>query len=300
MVPRLGPVGGDIKALVAGRNQFYRPSQPARNAGDDGRARRHRSLGAEGATDIGIDHPHPVGVDAELRGDAVFQAMHILARLVDDQAVTVPDATGGEQLHRIVVLGRRFVLGVDLHRGLAKGLGKIADFRVVFKPRKLAFGGRRGGSRGVERGGRSGRSVAYFHQMRGFARGLIGVCQHYTDDLAFLGDFIRLQRLVGGRGIAARAKGFHLFQLLCIFVGDDIDHVTNFPGLAKIETIDSSFRDRAGDEIGMDRIDQLHVGGILRLAGDFGHRVVTRDRLPHIGFRFGRGDGHAQTSIVTA
>src|SRR3954467_10620505 len=97
MMPRLGPIGGDTKTLVAGRNQLYRPPQPARNAGDDGRARRHRALGAERTTDIRIDHPHIVGVDAELRGDAVLQAVHILARLVDGQVVAISDATGGAQ-----------------------------------------------------------------------------------------------------------------------------------------------------------------------------------------------------------
>jgi hypothetical protein len=47
LVTGLGAIGRDGKALVAGRDQLDRTAETPRDGGDDGGARRHRSLRAE-------------------------------------------------------------------------------------------------------------------------------------------------------------------------------------------------------------------------------------------------------------
>jgi hypothetical protein len=71
VVPRLGAVGRNRKALVAGRDQFDGTVQLSRYAGDDGRARRDGAFRAERAPDIVVDDTDLVGVNAQLFGDAV-------------------------------------------------------------------------------------------------------------------------------------------------------------------------------------------------------------------------------------
>ena len=50
-----------------------------------------RSLRTEGPTDIRIDDPRLIGIDAELFGNAVLQAIDVLRRFIDRQLIAVPD-----------------------------------------------------------------------------------------------------------------------------------------------------------------------------------------------------------------
>ncbi len=136
--------------------------------------------------------------------------------------------------------------------------------------------------------------------MRGFARGLKSVRQDDGDDLAVVGDLRRFQRLDRGGGMAAIAEQLCILELFRIFVGHDVDDTAHLLSRAQIETVDAALCDRTGDEIGIGRIGQRNIGCILRLAGHFGDRVIARNRLTHIGFRFGSGHRHGQTSIAAA
>ena len=55
-------------------------------------ARRQLRLGAERAADERADDMHLGRIDAELLGDAVLQAVHELARLIDRQFAVAPEA----------------------------------------------------------------------------------------------------------------------------------------------------------------------------------------------------------------
>ena len=81
----------------------------------------------------GLTDAHLFRIDAELLGEAVFQAVDELARLVHRQLVVVPDAGRREQLHRIVVLGRRRVLAVDRDRRCREGGLGVAERRVLVR-----------------------------------------------------------------------------------------------------------------------------------------------------------------------
>src|SRR5438552_12021471 len=146
-VTGLGAIGRDGKTLIAGCDQLDRTAQSPGDAGDDGRARRHRALRTEGATDIGIDDADLVGIDAELVGHAVFQTVNVLARLMDYQAVAIPHATGGEQFHRVMVLRRRFIGSNYLHFGLLECLGKVTNLRIFLELAELSLDARRSRSR---------------------------------------------------------------------------------------------------------------------------------------------------------
>ncbi len=143
LMPGLGAVGRDGETLIAGRDQLDRAAQAPRNAGDDGRAWRHRALRAEAAADIGIDDANLAGIDTELVGYAVFQTVNVLARLVDDQAVAIPHTTGGEQLHRIMVLRRRLIGSDQLHLGLLECAGKVTDLGIFLESAELSLGAAR-------------------------------------------------------------------------------------------------------------------------------------------------------------
>ena len=219
-VTGLGAIGRDGKTLIAGRDQLDRTAQSPGDAGDDGRARRHRALRTEGATNIGIDDADLVCIDAELIGHGVFQTVNVLARLIDCQAVAVPHATGSEQFHRVMVLRRRFIGSSYLHFGLLECLGKVTNRGVFLELAELSLGARRSRSRRIERcedDRRRGRGKS------GFARGLKRFRQNDSDDLAFVRDLRGLQRLDRRRGIAAIAEQFWFLERFCIFVGHDVD-----------------------------------------------------------------------------
>ena len=74
------------------------------------------ALRAESAADIAADHADIVRLNPKLLGEAVLHAVDVLARLVERSACRRPDAGRGEQLDRIMVLGRRRIAGVDFDR----------------------------------------------------------------------------------------------------------------------------------------------------------------------------------------
>ena len=79
------------------------------------------------------------GSDAELLGDAVLQAVHELARLVDRQLAVAPRRRGGEQLDRVVMLGRRAVFGFELDLGRSEGGLGVAGLRQILGASRLTL-----------------------------------------------------------------------------------------------------------------------------------------------------------------
>src|SRR5205085_5770256 len=131
VVARLGPVARDRKTLVARGDQLDRTVQPARRDRDQRGALGQRAARAEGAADEGRNDMYFLGVDAELLGEAVLEAGDVLAPLPHRQLAVGPGAAGGEQLDRIVVLGRRRVMRIGRHRGAGERILGIAYRRIL-------------------------------------------------------------------------------------------------------------------------------------------------------------------------
>jgi hypothetical protein len=91
----LGAIGRNAEALFARQDQLHWPPEAAGRQRDQRRARRHRGLGPERATDEGTDDADVVGRHAQLLRNAMLQAVHHLARLVDRELVAGPQARRG-------------------------------------------------------------------------------------------------------------------------------------------------------------------------------------------------------------
>jgi hypothetical protein len=126
---RLGPIGGDREALIAGRHQFHRTTEPLCGDGDP-RCGREPSLGAERTADISRDDADIRRIEAELASDRRLRPPHHLAGLIDRQLRPFPHASGGEQLDRIVVLCRGLIAGLNLDRSGGEGRLGVAFLRV--------------------------------------------------------------------------------------------------------------------------------------------------------------------------
>src|SRR6185312_1514651 len=85
-----------------------------------------------------------------------------------------------------------------------------------------------------------------------------------------------------------------------VLMGEDVDHTAHVLGFGKIETVNAALGDAGGDEIGVSRMGERHVRGILGASCHLGDAVIARHRLAHIRFRRGSGGRHRHTSIVAA
>ena len=116
--------------LVARQHQLDRPPKHARGKnGQDVRA-VHDRLRAEAAAEEGAAQKHVLGRNAEKGRKPRLGHRDCLVRRVDGQPVAVPFGDDGMRLHRVVILDRGFVLGVDpLHGGGMTG-GEIALLEI--------------------------------------------------------------------------------------------------------------------------------------------------------------------------
>ena len=106
-VLRFGPECRDRKSMFARRHELHRPAESAGCDRDNRGPLSQGTLGAEGGAHIATHNPDLTGLDAKLGCEPVLDPIDILARLVDRQLRAIPDALGGEQFDRIVMLGRR-------------------------------------------------------------------------------------------------------------------------------------------------------------------------------------------------
>jgi hypothetical protein len=231
----------------------------------------------------------------------VLQTDHELARLVHRQLVAVPFGGGGEQLQRVVVLGRRGIALVDPHRrGGEGGLG-VADLRVL--EAGVGLHDLRDQPGAAEGGARRAPVVAHPQPVRGVARRLVGLGQDHRDDLAVVADVGGIQH--GDRGRSAPGR-CHLLQLAGgVAPGQDVDHAGQRAGLALVDLQDASERDGAGVEVRVQRRPDRRVGAVRHGAGDLASAVDARhpgadaagDRRG-IGIGEGCGQGHGHRQIL--
>ena len=130
-----------------------------------------------------------LGVDAELLGEAVLEAGDVLAPLPHRQLAVGPGAAGGEQLDRIVVLGRRRVMRIGRHRGAGERSLGIADRRILIIARDV-LGGHRRRTGAVEAGRGLFHGVGHVQPMGRFARRLESLGEDHSDDLAAMPDLV--------------------------------------------------------------------------------------------------------------
>ena len=94
-----------------------------------------------------------LGVDAELLSQSILEPGYVLAALPHRQVAVGPGAAGGEQLDRVVVLGRRGIMLINRHRRTGEGGLGVADLRVLVIARHvLRSDGRRPGAVEAGRG----------------------------------------------------------------------------------------------------------------------------------------------------
>ena len=143
----LGAVGRDCEPLRPRRRQLDRPADTPRRDRDQRRPRGHRPLRAERPAQKAAHDPHVFRAHSKLFGETVLEPVDELARLEHGELAVAPGAGGGEELHRIVMLGWRPVFRVDFDRRGAEGALGVAERRVlvllVDVGDRLGFGSRR-------------------------------------------------------------------------------------------------------------------------------------------------------------
>jgi hypothetical protein len=227
-MPSLGAIGRDGEALCARRGELDRPPDAAGGKGDQRRALRQRALGAKGAADKWAHDPHILGIDAELMGDAVFQPVDELARLVDDQLVVVPDAGRGEKLDRIVVLCRRRIFGVDLHRRSGESAFGVANRWILVAFVRFS-GGLRRRSRRPESRRRGLLVIVNADFARRFACGLQSLRDDHRHDLPVIPDCWRAQGDDRHSRLPAFREYLERLDDVGVLVGQDVKHARHGP-----------------------------------------------------------------------
>ncbi len=290
MLAGLGAVGGDCEALIAGADQLHRAMQAARGDGDPCGAGGVRALGAEGAADEARHHADIGLVDAQLLGHGRLGSPHELAGLIDGELRPVPDAGGGEQLHGVVVLGRRRIAGVDLDRRRGEGGRRVALGRVLGAG-LLRLARLHRDPWTVEGGAGGLLVIVYLDPVGGFPRGLEGLGHHHRDDLAVVPDLVCLKR--GGHALLGAAEGRRCLGLAAdIGVVEDVEHPRHGLGAAQAHGADASPGDAADHQIGVGRMRHRLVGGVAGLAGDLGHAVhAGRGLAEQVGSVISHGSG---------
>ena len=119
-VPRLGAIGRDGEALVAGRDQLDRAVERLAASATSPVRGVICALEPKAPPTKWLMTRTLSGSMPSFLRRAVLEAVHELAGLVDRQFVVVPDRGRGEQLDRVVMLGRRGVGGVELDLGVVE------------------------------------------------------------------------------------------------------------------------------------------------------------------------------------
>ncbi len=98
------------------------------------RAQRHvrprRTLATEATADKRRNHAHVARRHAEGSGDRLRRIAHALRRVVERELRAVPVRHRGVRLHRVVMLDRRCVNGIDVDCAAAHTVLEVAALRV--------------------------------------------------------------------------------------------------------------------------------------------------------------------------
>ncbi len=188
-------------------------------------------------------HPHLFGLDAELVCHPCGKTGDELAGLVDDQTLALPEACGGKELERIVMLRRGGVACVDAHGALMPDTLGIPDCRILMLVLDV---GECLGQCALAAEARRGRLalVDHAHAMRSLTCPLEAVGEHHGDDLPGMPDARRspwwwyspcpCRPAVAAAGLACAAD---------ILVSQDIEQIRYGARFLQIEAADLPARD---------------------------------------------------------
>jgi hypothetical protein len=193
---RLGAERRDGEPLTARRLQADRPADHLRGERHERRSLAEAAADPERAARLRREESNIRGVEPELLRQRDPAAVDVLARLPDGQLVTVPGAGRGEQLHRVVVVGRRGVPVVDRDRSCGKRRLGVSGARQL--PRTPVAG-----ADALECGDRRLPVVIGAQPQRAFARALERIRDDHGDDLAVVVHAIAGERRDGRAHVAA-------------------------------------------------------------------------------------------------
>src|SRR5713226_4615386 len=112
-LPGCSPKARGMKDLSPRYHKLDRPPETPRRDCRHRSMRTQRGLLAETSTDEGGNHPNLIEVQSQLNRQAVSHTLGILRRLAYDEGLAQPLGDSCEQFHRIVMMRRGPVLGVD-------------------------------------------------------------------------------------------------------------------------------------------------------------------------------------------
>ncbi len=238
---RLGPVG-EAPHLLTGQDDPHRAVQvPGGQHRQEGLELRTQAR-AEAATEIGVEHPHLLRLQAEGAGEVLLRVRDTLHLVVDGVVAVRLDHDGrGVGLHRVMVLVGHPVLLAQLDGRLVEGSVRITP-RLRRRLDAVALLGRVVGlaDQGVDVGPGRLRLVADLHHGGGHAGGRHRVLV----DLRVLG------------------------HVRTVLVGEHLDHAGHRFGRGGIDPRNRAPGDGAGDDVAVGEARRRELGGVLGEAGD--------------------------------
>ncbi len=274
---RFRAIGRNGESLRPRRHEADRAIDALCSERNQRRSRSRAAARAEAAADKPRLHANVLDGNTQLPRDGAAQPVHELARLVDRELVARPGAGGVEQFHRVVMLRRRAVAGLDLHGSGGKCRSSITDFRVLV----IVIGVLhllRGRAGRIERRGRDLLVVIDADLEGCLMRSLLAVGDHDGDDLTVVPDLLGFERR---RCTARNAAGIgrRLELTFKVLEGEDVEHAGDGPCFVQVERPYAPFGDGARHEGCERQILKRHVGGILRFAGNFKSAIDARAGL---------------------
>ena len=232
---------------------------------------------AEAAAHEGRHDAHIVRLHVEHAAEIALHVLHALRLVVDGElAVAVPHRGRGEQLHRIVVLGRDEIFGLVAHVGRRKGLRGVAArlLGLLDDEGLVALRMQIGDVRLL--------LVFDAHQRGGEARGLPLLGQHQRDRLAAEHDPVVVER---AERRALLGRDIVLVGLVVVghrrpvLVGEHVEHALDAQRLAGVDARDAALGDGRVDDAAIGEAGDVELAGIFGLAGDLGAAVDAGGRL---------------------
>ena len=234
-------IGLNGETLIACGNELDWPIEPFGRQSNKSGARRKLGLRPECTADEGTDRMNIGDVDTHLFRGIRLQPIHELAWLVDRQLIVTPDACRREQFDWIVVLGRRFVLGLKPNIGRGIGLLGVTGLRKSF------IGCAFGDTARIKSSARRLGFVVHANHMSSFACRLEGIGDDQGDDLPTVLD--QWTESLDRRSRPAAALGvLYVLQFAGVLVIEDLQYSGHCLGSPQVHRLDASFRNRAGHE----------------------------------------------------
>ena len=240
----------------------------------------------ERSADEPREHAHVVFRGAEQGTQVVLSVLHALIFVIHlELAVGRPEHCRPEQLHRVVVLHRHSIFGLDLRASVRQGFPDIAAWLRSRRDDRPHSGRHvRVCARDVEVCDVRFALVLDSHERCRMARQLKAVRQRQRDRLKAELDLVALQRHEQGTGRGNRVDvaGVESCESRGIFVCQDLQHARHPEGLNRVDPRDPPPGDRTGHDIAVDEVRDVVLGRVLRAARHLRAAVNPADWLTDV------------------